>query len=134
MQIIKSQFSFLETLAEERSKVKDAKKQDVPVILKEFLAGVKTEGVVSMVKQHTISDWGREPDNKIQKARAAAEQNGGGLKSSGEYFSLYSSLYITVMSDSTLVTNTDVSHHSSYQLKTRLNKLEGSLFTQMNIN
>ena len=69
--------------------MKDAKKQDVPVILKEFLAGVKTEGVVSMVKQHTISDWGREPDSKIQKARASAEQqNGGGLKSSGEYFSL----------------------------------------------
>ena len=111
--------------------MKDAKKQDVPVILKEFLAGVKTEGVVSQVKQHTISDWGREPDNKIQKARAAAEQNGGGLKSSGEYFSLYS-ISITLQSeqsDSTLVTNTEVSHHSSYQLKTRLNKLEGSLFT-----
>ena len=73
-----------ETLAEGRSKVKDAKKQDVPVILKEFLAGVKTEGVVSMVKQHTISDWGRDTDNKIQRARAAAEQGGSSLKSSGQ--------------------------------------------------
>ena len=68
--------------------MKDAKKEDVPVILKEFLAGVKTEGVVSMVKQHTISDWGREPDTKIQKARALAEQNGGGLKSSGECYAV----------------------------------------------
>ena len=66
--------------------MKDAKKQDVPVILKEFLAGVKTEGVVSMVRQHTISEWGRQPDTKIQKARAAAEQSGGSLKSSGEVF------------------------------------------------
>ena len=107
--------------------MKDAKKQDVPVILKEFLAGVKTEGVVSMVKQHTISDWGREPDSKIQKARASAEQNGGGLKSSGENVNV--SVITALHLDSTLVTNTEVSHHSSYQLKTRLNKLEGSLFT-----
>ena len=58
----------------------------MPVVLKEFLAGVKTEGVVSMVRQHTISDWGREPDAKIQKARAAAEESSGGsLKSSGEF-------------------------------------------------
>ena len=73
------------TLAEGRSKVKDAKKYDVPVILKEFLAGVKMEGVVNMVKQHTISDWGQEPDTKIQKARTAAAEtlNGGSLKSSG---------------------------------------------------
>ena len=28
---------------------------------------------MSMVRQHTISDWGQEPDAKIQKARAAAE-------------------------------------------------------------
>ena len=27
---------------------------------KEFLAGVKTEGLVSMLKQHIISDWGGE--------------------------------------------------------------------------
>ena len=55
-------------------------------MLKEFLAGVKTEGVVSMVRQHTISDWGRDPDAKIQKARAAAEESrGGSLKSSGEF-------------------------------------------------
>ena len=55
-------------------------------MLKEFLAGVKTEGVVSMVRQHTISDWGRDPDAKIQKARAAAEESSGGsLKSSGEF-------------------------------------------------
>ena len=41
---------------------------------------------MSMVRQHTISDWGQEPDAKIQKARAAAEENGGGsLKSSGEW-------------------------------------------------
>ena len=40
---------------------------------------------VSMVRQHTISEWGQEPDAKIQKARAAAEENGGGsIKSSGE--------------------------------------------------
>ena len=58
----------------------------MPVVLKEFLAGVKTEGVVSMVRQHTISDWGRDPDAKIQKARAAAEESrGGSLKSSGEF-------------------------------------------------
>lgn len=30
------------------------------VITKEFLAGVKTEGLVSMVKQHIISEWGAE--------------------------------------------------------------------------
>ena len=65
--------------------MKDAKKLDVPVVMREFLAGVKTEGVVRMVMQHTISDWGRQPDTKIQQARAAAEQNGGGLKSSGEW-------------------------------------------------
>ena len=58
----------------------------MPVVLKEFLAGVKTEGVVNMVRQHTISDWGRDPDTKIQKARAAAEESSGGsLKSSGEF-------------------------------------------------
>ena len=58
----------------------------MPVVLKEFLSGVKTEGVVSMVRQHTISDWGRDPDAKIQKARAAAEESSGGsLKSSGEF-------------------------------------------------
>ncbi len=59
----------------------------MPVVLKEFLAGVKTEGVVSMVRQHTISDWGQDPDAKIQKARAAAEEasSGGSLKSSGEF-------------------------------------------------
>ena len=56
----------------------------MPVVLREFLAGVKTEGVVSMVKQHTISDWGRNPDSKIQRARSAAEQGGSSLKSSGE--------------------------------------------------
>ena len=27
---------------------------------KEFLAGVKTEGLVSMLKQHIISEWGGE--------------------------------------------------------------------------
>ena len=83
--IIKSNyqyFSVLETLAEGRSKVKDAKSHDKPVVLKDFLAGVKTEGVVSMVRQHTISTWGQEPDAKIQKARAAAE-GGESLKSSG---------------------------------------------------
>ena len=58
----------------------------MPVVLKEFLSGVKTEGVVSMVRQHTISDWGRDPDAKIQKARAAAEEgSGASLKSSGEF-------------------------------------------------
>ena len=62
--------------------MKDAKSHDIPVVLKDFLAGVKTEGVVSMVRQHTISEWGQEPDQKIQKARAAAE-GGGSLKSSG---------------------------------------------------
>ena len=73
-----------ETLAEGRSKVKDSKKHDVPVVLREFLSGVKTEGVVSMVKQHTISEWGRQPDTKIQKARATAVEGGGSLKSSGK--------------------------------------------------
>ena len=77
-------FCVLETLAEGRSKVKDAQSHDVPVVLKGFLAGVKTEGVVSMVRQHTISTWGQEPDAKIQKARAAAE-GGESLKSSGMF-------------------------------------------------
>ena len=77
-------FIVLDTLKENRSKVKDARKEDVPVITKEFLAGVKTEGVVSMVRQFTISEWGREPDTKIQKARADAEKKQhGSLKSSG---------------------------------------------------
>ena len=73
---------FLETLAEGRSKVKDAKSHNVPVITKEFLAGVKTEGVVSMIKQHTISEWGQEVEEKIQKARAASEAVS--LKSGGK--------------------------------------------------
>jgi len=76
-----------DTLKENRSKVKDARKEDVPVITKEFLAGVKTEGVVSMVRQFTISEWGREPDTKIQKARADAEKKQhGSLKSSASRF------------------------------------------------
>ena len=54
---------------------------------KEFLAGVRTEGVVSMVRQHTISSWGRDPDTKIQKARAGAEEAGASYKSSGELIS-----------------------------------------------
>ena len=77
----------LETLAEGRSKVRDAKKYDIPVVLKEFLAGVKTEGVVSMIKQHTISsDWGLHPDNKIQTARLEAEKGDKSGKSSGVKF------------------------------------------------
>ena len=91
-------FCVLETLEEGRSKVKDAKKQDVPVVLKDFLAGVKTEGVVSMVRQHTISAWGQEPDAKIQKARAAAEGEGGSLKSSG-MFQFIGSIHLTVRRD-----------------------------------
>ena len=74
---------FLETLAEGRSKVKDAKTNNVPVVEKEFLAGVKTEGVVSMIKQHTISEWGHEVEEKIQKARAASEAVN--LKSGGKF-------------------------------------------------
>jgi len=73
-----------ETLAEGRSKVKDAKSNNVPVVEKEFLAGVKTEGVVSMIKQHTISEWGHEVEEKIQKARATSEA--GSLKSGASRF------------------------------------------------
>ena len=43
--------NFLETLAEGRSKVRDAKEAAVVVVGAEFLAGVKTEGVASMLKQ-----------------------------------------------------------------------------------
>ena len=77
----------LETLAEGRSKVKDAKSNNVPVVEKEFLAGVKTEGVVSMIKQHTISEWGHEVEGKIQKARAVSEA--GSLKSGGKFYIYY---------------------------------------------
>jgi len=73
-----------ETLGEGRSKVKDAKANNVPVVEKEFLAGVKTEGVVSMIKQHTISEWGHEVEGKIQKARAVSEA--GSLKSGASRF------------------------------------------------
>ena len=52
--------SVSETLAAGRSKVSDAKKNDVVVIDASFLSGVKTEGVISMVKQHTISEWGHQ--------------------------------------------------------------------------
>ena len=79
-------YPFLETLAEGRSKVKDAKTNNVPVVEKEFLAGVKTEGVVSMIKQHTISEWGHEVEEKIQKARAASEAVN--LKSGGKCLSI----------------------------------------------
>ena len=79
--------AFLETLAEGRSKVKDAKSNNVPVVEKEFLAGVKTEGVVSMIKQHTISEWGHEVEGKIQKARAVSEA--GSLKSGGKFYIYY---------------------------------------------
>ena len=44
-------YLFLETLAEGRSKVRDAKEEGVLVVGAEFLAGVKTEGVASMLKQ-----------------------------------------------------------------------------------
>ena len=32
----------------------------VPVVTKEFLTGVKTEGLVTMIRQHLISEWGAE--------------------------------------------------------------------------
>ena len=32
----------------------------VAVVTKEFLSGVKTEGLVSMMRQHLISEWGAE--------------------------------------------------------------------------
>lgn len=57
-----------ETVLDCRSKVSDAKKYDITVVDETFLAGVKTEGVISMVKQHTISEWGMEPDERISKA------------------------------------------------------------------
>jgi hypothetical protein len=41
----------LDTLAEGRSKVRDAKEASVVVVGADFLAGVKTEGVASMLKQ-----------------------------------------------------------------------------------
>jgi len=62
-----------ETLEEGRSKVKDSKTHNVPVVERGFLAGVKTEGLVSMIKQHTISEWGHEVEERIKKARAVAE-------------------------------------------------------------
>ena len=71
-------------MAENRSKVMDARSQDVPVVLKE--SRVKTERVVSMGRQHNMPDWGHDPDAKIQKARAAAGEGiGGSPKSSGEF-------------------------------------------------
>ena len=73
---------FLETLEEGRSKVKDSKTHNVPVVERGFLAGVKTEGLVSMIKQHTISEWGHEVEERIKKARAAAETPN--LKSGGK--------------------------------------------------
>ena len=32
----------------------------VAVVTKEFLAGLKTEGLVTMIRQHIISEWGAE--------------------------------------------------------------------------
>ena len=32
----------------------------VAVVTKEFLTGVKTEGLVTMMRQHLISEWGAE--------------------------------------------------------------------------
>ena len=68
-----------ETLAEGRSKIRDAKThkvvssyvflcpineshqmRKVAVVTKEFLTGVKTEGLVTMIRQHLISEWGAE--------------------------------------------------------------------------
>jgi len=57
-----------ETVLAGRSKVSDAKKYNITVVDETFLAGVKTEGVISMVKQHTLSDWGQEPEERISKA------------------------------------------------------------------
>ena len=30
------------------------------MVTKEFLAGLKTEGLVTMIRQHIISEWGAE--------------------------------------------------------------------------
>lgn len=74
-----------ETLEENRSKIRDAKSHQVAVVTKEFLAGVKTEGLVSMLKQHIISDWGGEQvEGKIQAARAVKEATS--LKSGASRF------------------------------------------------
>jgi len=63
-----------ETLAEKRSKVKDAETHKIVVVEKSFLAGVKTEGVVSMLTQHAISEWGAENlESKVQKIRGASQ-------------------------------------------------------------
>jgi len=58
-----------ETVKEERSKVREAKASSIVVVAKEFLEGVKAEGVSSMMRQHTISEWGlEEVQEKITKA------------------------------------------------------------------
>ena len=43
--------AYEETLKEERSKVRDAKKNGVVVVGQEFLSGIKAEGVNAMLKQ-----------------------------------------------------------------------------------
>jgi len=63
-----------ETLAEGRSKVKDAQNHKIIVVEKSFLAGVKTEGVVSMLKLSAISEWGSEDlEAKVQKFREVSK-------------------------------------------------------------
>jgi len=63
-----------ETLAEGRSKIRDAKTHQVAVVTKEFLTGVKTEGLVTMMRQHLISEWGAEgSEEKVRKARETSE-------------------------------------------------------------
>ena len=89
--MLKSSSPHPETLAEGRSKIRDAKthqvmspdittnkptfiislllsqkclihrlQPQVAVVTKEFLAGWKTEGLVTMIRQHIISEWGAE--------------------------------------------------------------------------
>jgi len=75
-----------ETLAAGRSKVSDAKKNDVVVIDASFLSGVKTEGVISMVKQHTISEWGHQVEEKIGKILSKRDVPETSLKSGAARF------------------------------------------------
>merc|ERR1719346_839882 len=74
-----------ETLAEGRSKIRDAKTHQVAVVTKEFLSGVKIEGLVSMMRQHLISEWGAEgAEEKVRKTREKSESVS--LKSGADRF------------------------------------------------
>jgi len=71
-----------ETLAEERSKVREAKSNSILVTGEQFLSGIKQEGVYSMLTQHALSSWGVEDlQEKINKAHTSDK-----AKSKGSMF------------------------------------------------